>query len=101
MPTTTTYLALVYELVDDYLDRRPPLRAEHLAKAEAARERGELVLAGALAEPVDKALLVWAETARDAAQQFARSDPYVVNGLVKRWTIQPWNVVVGEIKQLR
>ena len=92
-----TYLALVYDLVDDYLDRRPPLRSEHLALAEAARERGELLLAGALAEPADTAVLVWAEGSRDAAERFVREDPYVVNGLVKRWTLQPWNVVVGEI----
>jgi uncharacterized protein YciI len=91
----TTYNALVYRLVDDYLDRRPPLRPQHLALAQVAHERGELLLAGALSEPTDTALLIWAEDARDAAERFAQSDPYVVHGLVKSWSVQPWNVVVG------
>ena len=51
---------LFYELVDDYLERRPALREEHLALARAAHERGELLQAGALSDPFDRALLVFA-----------------------------------------
>lgn len=50
---------LTYELVDDYLSRREPFRAQHLALAQAATERGELVLAGALSDPADQAVLVF------------------------------------------
>ena len=53
------YYLLFYDVVDDYVARRTALRAEHLALAEAARERGDLVLAGALDEPVDGAVLVF------------------------------------------
>jgi len=88
------YLLLEYALVDDYLERRAALRDEHLVLARAAHERGELLLAGALPDPFDRALLIWTAD-RDVVERFAEQDPYVRNGLVTRWTIRPWNVVVG------
>jgi uncharacterized protein len=87
---------LTYELVDDYLSRREPFRAQHLALAQAATERGELVLAGALSDPADQAVLVFAGDSPEAAESFARADPYVQNGLVKSWRVRPWRVVVGK-----
>lgn len=91
------HLALIYELVDDYLDRRPPLREEHLGQAKEAHERGELLLAGAFVEPADRALLVWTTEDEDVVRRFAEADPYVRNGLVKSWSIRKWNVVVGDV----
>src|SRR5882724_2360943 len=89
------YYALFYELVDDMVNRRVPFREEHLRLARESRERGELALAGALAEPVDRALLVFHVEDKNKVESFARKDPYVINGLAKRWEIRPWNVVVG------
>ncbi|HTR06106.1 MAG TPA: YciI-like protein [Paraburkholderia sp.] len=87
---------LMYELADDYLERRPEHRNAHLALAWAAAERGELLLAGAIAEPVDNALLLFQGDSPVAAEAFARADPYVLSGLVKRWRVRPWQTVVGE-----
>ena len=89
------HFALIYDLVDDYLDRRPPLRDEHLALARAAHERGELLLGGAFAEPTDHALLVWSADDEDVVRRFVDADPYVANGLVKSWHIRRWTVVIG------
>ena len=89
------YYALLYELVDDMVTRRVPFRDEHLRLAREARDRGELVLAGALSEPVDRALLVFHVDDKGKVENFARKDPYVLNGLVKRWEVRLWNVVVG------
>jgi uncharacterized protein YciI/heme-degrading monooxygenase HmoA len=89
------YYALLYELVDDMVTRRVPFREEHLRLAREARERGELVLAGALSEPVDRALLVFHVEDKSKVEDFARKDPYVLNGLAKKWEVRPWNVVVG------
>ncbi|MEV5510857.1 YciI-like protein [Streptomyces orinoci] len=89
------YYVLEYTLVDDYEKRRAPLREEHLALALAAHERGDLVLAGALAEPTDRALLVWKTDDPSAVEDFAERDPYVREGLVTRWTVRPWTVVIG------
>jgi uncharacterized protein YciI len=87
---------LFYEVVDDYVERRAAFRAQHLALARAAHERGELVLAGALADPVDGAVLVFRGDSPDAAEAFARADPYVMNGLVTSWKVRRWSTVVGD-----
>ena len=86
---------LHYDLVDDYLERRGPLRPEHLGLAEAAHERGELVMAGALADPADQVVLVFTGADAGAAEAFAHSDPYVREGLVRSWRVRPWTVVIG------
>ena len=88
------HLLLEYRLADDYLERRAALREEHLTLARAAHERGELLLAGALPDPYDRALLVWTAP-REVVERFAAADPYVTNGLVTAWTVRPWNVVIG------
>ena len=88
------HLLLEYTLADDYLERRAALREDHLALARAAHERGELLLAGALPDPYDRALLVWTAP-REVVEHFVDADPYVAHGLVTGWTIRPWNVVIG------
>ncbi|HEX7039745.1 MAG TPA: YciI-like protein [Trueperaceae bacterium] len=87
---------LFYHLVDDYLERRPQFREAHLALAKEAEARGEIVLAGALADPADMAVLLFQGDSPAAAERFARSDPYVKNGLVERWEVRPWTTVVGK-----
>lgn len=89
------HYALVYDLVDDYIERRTALRDEHLGLARAAADRGELLLGGAFADPPDRALLVWDVADVSIVQQFADADPYVANGLVRSYEIRPWTVVVG------
>ena len=88
------HLLLEYRLADDYLERRAALRDDHLALARAAHERGDLLLAGALPDPFDRALLVWTAP-RGVVERFVEEDPYVRHGLVTSWTIREWNVVVG------
>lgn len=87
---------LIYDLAPDYLERRAALRDEHLALAWAAHDRGELLLGGALAEPVDTAILLFQGDTPAAAEQFARADPYVHHGLVAGWRVRPWTTVIGE-----
>ena len=89
------YYILFYEYVEDILERRAPYRSEHLAGAQAAYDRGELVMAGALAEPVDRALLIFKVDNPQVIEAFVRSDPYVKAGLVTSWQIRPWTVVIG------
>jgi len=90
------YFALFYDVVDNFVSRRAPYREEHLRLAREAHRRGELVLAGALADPADGALLVFRVPGQSVVEAFAQSDPYVTNGLVTRWKIRPWTVVIGE-----
>lgn len=87
---------LFYDVVPDYVERRAAFRSEHLALAQQAVDRGELVLGGALADPVDGAVLLFAGDSPAAAERFAAADPYVKNGIVTRWRVRPWNTVVHE-----
>ncbi len=86
---------LFYDVTQDYLERRAAFRAEHLVLARKAVERSELVLAGALAKPVDGAVLLFRGSSPSVAEQFAAADPYVANGLVSRWYVREWTTVVG------
>jgi len=87
---------LFYDVVPDYLERRGEFRADHLAHASAYLERGELVMAGALAEPPDGAVLCFRTDDRAVVEGFAEADPYVRNGLVTSWRVRRWVMVIGE-----
>ncbi len=87
---------LFYEVADDYLEKRAPFRAAHLEHLRKSYERGEVVLAGALAEPSDGAVLAFRGNSLEAVESFARADPYVVNGVIKSWRIRKWMTVVGD-----
>jgi uncharacterized protein YciI len=86
---------LFYDAADQYEERRKPLRAAHLEHAREAAARGDLVLAGALAHPIDGAVLLFRSDSPAVAENFAKSDPYVLNGLVKSWRVREWTTVVG------
>lgn len=90
-----THYLLFYTTVANYVERRAPFREAHLALAEAARARGELLLAGAFAEPADGALLVFRGNSPRVAEAFVENDPYVQNGLIAEWRVRPWTVVIG------
>ena len=89
------YYILFYKTVDNYVERRAPYRQDHLACAKAAHERGELFMAGALADPADGAVLVFRGEGPSKAEEFARNDPYVKQGLITEWKVRPWTVVIG------
>jgi len=40
-------------------------------------------------------MLVFRVAERSIVEDFARNDPYVKAGLVVRWEIRPWTVVIG------
>lgn len=94
------YHVLFYHVVDNFIERRAPFREAHLAHAQHAANHGELILGGALAEPADTAMIVFRGDSPEAAKAFAESDPYVRNGMVQRWEIRSWNVVVGSYVHL-
>ncbi len=90
-----SYYALFYDVVDGFVARRAQYREEHLRLIRESHRRGELVLAGAFSDPADRALLVFRGPDRSVAENFARNDPYVIKGLVTRWEVRTWAVVIG------
>ncbi|MDT0677986.1 YciI-like protein [Autumnicola musiva] len=89
------YYILRYQLQENYLEERGKYRNEHLNLAKEAAQTGTIILAGALDNPADEAVFVFRAENDEAAKTFAETDPYVKNGLVKKWSIRKWNVVIG------
>ncbi len=89
------HFVLLYHYVDDIVERRGVVRPEHLALAAEFHERGLLVMAGAWAEPLDGAALIFRSDDRATVEEFVERDPYVRTGLVTEWQIRQWTVVVG------
>ena len=89
------YYMLIYQTVENYVEKRVPFRTEHLGYSEAAHARGELFMGGVLSDPVDTAILIFKADSPAVAETFARNDPYVKAGLIKSWTVRPWTVAIG------
>ena len=89
------YFALQYQVVEDFANKRTPFRPAHLKEVREAHGRGEIVMAGALSDP-SGALLIFRGADKSSAEHFATNDPYVKAGLVKKWTVRQWTVVVGQ-----
>ena len=92
-----SHFLLTYELAPDYLERRGEFRDEHLRRAWESQQSGELVLAGALDDPADSAVLLFHCASAEPVLLFAATDPYVINGLVKSFQVRKWNTVVGDL----
>lgn len=91
------HFILFYETTDDYMEKRGTYRADHLALAQKMKQDGTLILAGALANPPDGAVLIFQGETEDVARAFAEQDPYVANGLIKKWYVREWTTVVGDM----
>ncbi len=89
------YYILFYKTVENYIEKRKPFREAHLNYASQANKRGELILAGALSDPADQAVLIFKTGSKKQAEDFAKNDPYVLNGVVMEWKVRPWTVVIG------
>ena len=92
------YYALFYDVVENFVERRMPYREPHLKLVRAAHERGDLVMGGALGDPPERAMLIFRVADVATVETFARTDPYVTEGVVTRWQVKPWNVVVGGVQ---
>ena len=88
------YYILFYKTIENYIERREPYRKDHLKYVQEAHLNGKIVMAGALSDPVDSAVLIFnCESAKDV-EEFALNDPYVINGLIINWEVRPWTVVI-------
>jgi len=89
------YYILFYDYAGDVAEKRAPFQQAHLTLLRELHERGEAPMAGAWADPLDGAAIVFDVPERSAVEAFVRADPYVVNGLVTSWRIREWSVVIG------
>lgn len=90
-----SYYVLFYDYVPDIAERRAPYRDAHLALVREWFDAGRLLMAGALTDPLDSAMLVFAVDSPGDIQPFIDQDPYIGAGLVRGFRVRPWTVVVG------
>ena len=85
---------LLYESADDVLSKAPPHFPAHRARLEEFHARGDLLLVGTFGDPQNEgSMAVFAS--REAAEEFARDDPFILNGVVRAWQIREWHEVLG------
>ena len=85
---------VTYRAVEDLLPLARQHGPAHLARLHEFRDRGLLLMAGTLDEPVNgDAMGVF--TTREAAEEFIAGDPFVRHGVVAEWTVRPWNEVLA------
>ena len=85
--------ALFYDYVENAVEARAPHREAHLALIARSVEEGTIAMAGALGDPPHGGLIVFRGDDRTVAERFAAGDPYVREGVVTRWRVEPWTVV--------
>jgi uncharacterized protein len=81
---------LLYESADDVLAKAPAHFEAHSARGQEFHERGALVAYGPFGDPQEQGSMA-VFTTREAAEEFAREDPFVVNGVVRDWQIREWD----------
>jgi uncharacterized protein YciI len=90
-----SHYVLLYDYVEDVLEKRHPYREAHLNLLKGLHEEGRLAMAGAWNDPVDGAVLIFVGDDDSVVRDFVEKDPYVANGLVTKWWLREWNVVIG------
>ena len=90
------HFALIYEMVENFAERRKPFRQAHLQLINDAHARGLIVMAGAMGDPPDGGLLIFRADSPAAVEEFVHADPYVKSGIVTGWRVRQWNVVIGD-----
>jgi uncharacterized protein len=89
------HFALIYDVVENFAERRLPVREVHLVHLRDAHSSGLLQFSGPLGDPPDGALLIFRAESAAQVEEFARTDPYVIQGLVTGWRVRPWTIVIA------
>ena len=79
---------LYYQSSPEVLEKAPIHGAAHRARWQQFLDAGTLLMIGPFANPQEGAMGIF--TTREAAEQFARGDPFVLNGVVSQWVVREW-----------
>lgn len=83
-----------YESADDVRSRAPAHFPAHVARWKTFRDNGTLLMIGTFANAQDEGSMAIFST-REAAEEFANGDPFVLNGVVRHWYIREWNEAIA------
>ena len=90
------YYCLFYDYVENILEKRQPVRPDHLKHITSYVDDGRCKLGGGWADNnVDGALIVFQCQDSSEVENFVENDPYYKAGLVTGYKIRPWTVVAG------
>jgi hypothetical protein len=89
------HFALIYDMVENFVERRKPYRETHIQWINDAHARGLIVMAGPLGDPPDGGLIIFRADSPARVEEWVRGDIYVANGIVVGWKVRPWNLVIG------
>lgn len=81
---------LFYESADDVASKAPAHFPAHSARLDEFHADGRLLMVGTFADPQEQGSMA-IFTTREAAEEFVKGDPFVLNGVVKGWEIWEWN----------
>ena len=81
---------LFYESAEDVLEKAPAHQGEHGRYMREIQARGELLMTGPFGDPQEQgAMSIF--TSRVAAEECAKGDPFVLNGVVANWYVLDWD----------
>lgn len=84
---------MLYEISPDGLAKVPALYEAHSRRMHEFHQRGTLLLAGPYGMPPLGAAAVF--TSEEAAREFIAGDPFVLEGVVARHAVHPWDEALG------
>jgi len=90
-----TYYILTYKTKPNFNTIKKPYQAEHLRIMQEHYKKNTLIMAGAVLNPSDGGMLIFKGDDPSVAENFANNDPYVTNGIVEKWFVRAWQVVIG------
>ena len=95
MPTPDKYYVAFFvtscKSMEEVKSRHGATIAAHLAHSNELHKQGTLLMAGAfLDNPEEPVSTMGIFPTREAAEEYAKGDPFVLNGLVTKWHIREW-----------
>jgi len=84
--------AMLYQNTPGFMEKAPPFIEQHRARIAAVHGRGLLLMTGPLTDGNGAMGLF---TTRESADEFARGDPFVLNGVVASWEVREWREVLA------
>lgn len=85
------FLETGYTSFEEAMSKAPDLIAAHKERTKELHNQGTILMAGAFLDNRDAALSTMAVCAtREAAEEFVKGDPFVLNGMVKKWYVREW-----------
>jgi uncharacterized protein YciI len=86
--------ALFYDSADDVIANAPAQFPAHSARLQEFHARGDLLMVGTFGDPQNEGSMA-IFTSREAAEEFVKDDPFVLNGVVRDWHIREWHEVLA------